>query len=740
MILSTDISRITLNAELKNNNKFVDFEIAPTEPLDVSFSWNIPQGYFSIDRSTRQFNFDLKYANTASNLDLAVDGVYTTTEGDGLKIDLNGLESGLVEIDTGKTLTLNVGINKDGTEPVELSSKVEFHNGGSTKLQWDWSQTETSYVHFNSVSYVKFQDFILNFPTKTFNVECGNVKLVGTSKFNLDLQPDSDLTIGGTNQVEIDNLNIGIEKWTGSLGYGNSEGNFDIILQPNSRYYELNMGNKFQLQNFDITYDPDGTTYDSLFSVDDFQIQYGGKTWFKHESGKYKYKIIGNNILNLENLDLEIGSGSNKIIDFSIPSFNIGGDGEIYTELNNQYIQIDADVKFNWDIQLDTLNYGDWELDGSFSGDASLTLNEWTVGQSGEIQILVNSPIDHSLNITHNDLTLSLGDIEINSGSITFDWGTSGNKKVYEIDNDATLNFEFIKISKGSRSISFGTQDISNGNFKIEVTPETSKTTISVFNSIPGFGPKITYKDTSKSLNIGISLTSLNNEITKGVTLIYDESQKKISIDSNNEQIAQWMQLEIIKNNVGRRLALHGLQVDNFYIDLDSNGHWESCGGKIYLANRLVYSKLINNEWKDFDIQWDLQSTVKSLTFESEFDLTINLVSLEIKNVEFTSYLDVTDYLELKWKLTGTITEYKEFHFDTNNEKISSLTFEIIGPNDRGVKIEGGGVQAQNFYIKWKLLPPGGNLLIGGTIGYNWVDIWGTLNGGSSWIKIWGKN
>ncbi|MCX6668139.1 MAG: PKD domain-containing protein [Euryarchaeota archaeon] len=797
---------LTFNAELSltEPERYIDFQCTLLNNWGVTFAWNPQEGYFSIDQSKNEIVFDFIYKR--DDFRLTIDGNYDI-KCHVLKFMFNDLEKGVVEFEYIKDneedpqLIFNVSLQKTANPQFTLSAKIEtgFYYGGHYRLKWDTKFY--NYVCLESThGYITVKNFNLDVPERQLVVKVDELILKATSSYiNLSLENSINLKIGGGNQIEIFGLDGTIKSWSTQLAYVKSIGNFIIDIKPADRYFGLQTPQKLELEGIHIIYDTSGEYYDTEFSTDRLNIESGGLIWFDYDDSptpKLKWNIEGNYIINTTNLHLVIGSGASKHVDFTIPTFSVSAHGSIYHELTSQSLYVNADIDFGWDLQIQTLNLGDWEINGTFTGKASMTLNEWQPGQSGHLNFQVYRSIHHSLKIIHDDLKMEIGNININtytmqlvdidwqrgypghlyitnntisSGSISLfkitypndyvielgnlsfnsgtrpklDWYEEAGAKVYVylLNNTVnTLNLDLIKITHGTKSVSFGIPIINIGKLRLGITEKTDGTILTIQNSILNLAPSLTYNDTSKNLEWEVKLTSLNHDFNKVVSLAYNETLKKITLDSNNESIAQWVQFTIIKNNVGRRLALYGLKVDDFYIDLDANGHWEGCGGKIYLANRLVYSKLINNEWRDLDIQWDLQnaSGLKSLTFDSEFDLTINLVSLELLGVELTSFIDLpADHLGVQWKLIAGVNEYKEFHFDTNNDTLAINFYFMVG--ELGLDLVSPGIRAENFYVKWRLWPPELPEK-GGFIEYEEAALYGTRDGGANWYQIWPRD
>jgi hypothetical protein len=669
-----------------------------------------------------------------------------------------------------------------------MKTGLTFEQRGNMILEWD---QQLSYITMDSSNSLKFTNFELIAPRLSIAAE--EVKLTGNAYFNLNLQQGYNFELQGTNQITLTNFEANIQKWSGSIGYAKSFGNFDINLEPNNKKYEFNSTSNLQLDSFNLMYDDSNPDYDTEFAIDALVLVSGGSIWFDFGSFTPKFNIQDSYQLSLDDLHFAIGS----TVDFSITSFTTAGAGQIYTELNNQHLYVFTNMAFNWDIDIQTLNYGHWQVDGSYSGCGSMTLTEWTPGQSGQVAFSVITPLHHDLQIVRNDLVIDLGTLNLNSGSATIkwqreqpsdngyfnltnngiagslallkinftntqnpfefetgnitiqpgtlymDWQKQTNIKMLHINNGLTINLALVKLKWGDKTITIGDISLNPGQFKIVY--DTLNKTITLKNSMNAFGPLCTYEDADRKLSV--DLLNLINDYSKTMTLKwYEDASNKIVglyLDTDKVNLVDWIVFESIKYDpngaTGRRIALGGFQADDFKIMKNANDKLE-ISGYLYIANHITYSRLVNlsnDVWEDLDVQWDLTSSLKWIKFESDFDVSIILLSLDLFGIQFTSEFDLTNYLEVKWALSGDASQYKEFYFDTNGQVLSSVNFIILGPNNRGIQVVGGGIWAEDFYVKWKLWPPlQADIIVGGTIGYETATVYGTIDG-NTWIEIW---
>ncbi len=783
--LSSDMTGLTLNAELKDiaqPNHCIDFQATVEDSFQLTFEWSLPDGYFSLQRSITAFSFDFFFSQESATLDIF--GTYTAGEGDGLTFTFPNLGQGVIEIGTGKTVDMHL-IAENLQTTATLSTDITFAQEGQVKLEWD----ESTSLHLNASHALTFSQFDLSAPQASLTAD--EIGLASASHFNLHV--GDELQLGGENQVTFSNIDATIRNWSGTLASGQSVGDFDIILRPYEKYCEVDVNNNLALEDISLVYDSPSDQYDMTFSIAAFDTQYGSTLWFDFMDATPKFDIQGTHVLDLVALDLAIGSA----INFSIPSFDIGGSGHLYSEFNAQHFYVSSDVDVDWDLDIHTLNYGEWYLNGTFSGNGTMAVTEWQPGQSGQVSFSVLSPVYHSLELIHDDLAIEIGNINLSSGSLDINWerealfengkfnltnnGISGslsllklsyddaqdpiaielgnliiqpgtfsidwlrkvtNRKLFHIENSLTATLGLVKATWDDKTVTIGNLELTPGEFKF--TWDTLNNRVTINNGMAGFGPLCTYEDEDRKLSVGF--VNLVDEYSKTMTLRWfeDTSHKitGISLDTDDADLVDWIEFESIRYDpagaTGRRIALGGLRADNFKLLKNGNGQLE-ISGKLFISSGFTYSRLTdleNDTWEDLTITWDLQSDLKTITMSSEFDPTINLLSAELLGITFTSEITLTDYLQVKWKLDTS--GQKEFHLDTNDSVLSTLSFALIGPNGKGVEIVGGGLWADDFYVTWQLWPPKNfDVSSGGDIGYDTATVYGTVNYGQTWIEIW---
>jgi hypothetical protein len=329
-------------------------------------------------------------------------------------------------------------------------------------------------------------------------------------------------------------------------------------------------------------------------------------------------------------------------------------------------------------------------------------------------------------------LEFQLGNVSVEPGNIFLDWSRLGSEKHFHIENYATFNMDLIKViwdkdEEDEKILTLGTIGLSPGQFKF--LWNTSIKRVKINNGINSFGPVCTYEDNDRFLSV--DLLNLKNDYSKTFTLQWFENStgdvNGIYVDTDGTDIVDWFEFISIKynssGNTGRKLSLEGLNADDFY--MKTNGGLD-VGGKLHIADNITYSRLVNlddNSWESLNLQWNLQSTPKWIRFESEFDLILNLLTLEIGGFKFTTDFDLTDYMEVKWDWAPL--QGGEFHLDTNGQTVSSLYINITGPNNNGVGIVGGGVWTENWWITWFPVTTSGP----STIGYDSIAFYVYIDG-----------
>jgi len=786
---TSDTDGLTLNAELKDEQgQSIDFHATSNIDFDIKFSWDLSDGYFELQRSMKDIDFDFSLIKGGSSLDIS--GNFQGGDDEGFVLKFADLQHGSIEFSN--DIAFDVNINAENQETV-LNTDLAFTTGGDVKLNWN----EEINFAVDLTSSLGLSNFDLRRNENYVTVE--QITLSGGGRFGLVYTKDVQLSLGGTTGAIISNFDAKIGHWSGTIVSAAVGGGFDITLKPTDKYYELDSDSSFIIEGFDINYDGLGETYDIDFDINYFNKSSGGNIWFDFSTSTPKFNLDSENIITLNNLHLMVGSYSSSSIDFTISNFDVNNDGSIYGEWENDYLFVDADVDFSWDIAIQTLNYGDWEINGELEGDASITINEWQPGQSGDVTFSINDDIYHSFQVIHDDLTLDfgtldfdqgtiafdwqreqapnngyininnsgvtgtlnllkityddqqnpfeleLGNISVSSGSIYMDWSRQTNQKMLYIDNSLTVNMELIKFTWDDKTISLGDLSLNPGEFKF--TWDTINKKVTLNNGITGLGPICSYEDENRKFSV--DLLNLEDNYSKTMTLKWNETDGSISgiyLDTDNHYLVDWIEFESIKysssGDTGRRIALGGLKADNFYISKNTDGNLE-IGGKLHIVNHITYSKLVNNDWKDLDVEWDLDlDGIGYIEFITDPGFNEDLeISTTLKGVDIDATFELPQYLKFGWDVDfdgdGSVS------IDTDNESVYEIGFTIskdaYGYSPRwGLYVSGAGLQAEDYERYWDFSNPPGQWEIGSN-GYielgcinnvyiawngNWYDLW----------------
>jgi len=327
---------------------------------------------------------------------------------------------------------------------------------------------------------------------------------------------------------------------------------------------------------------------------------------------------------------------------------------------------------------------------------------------TGAIEMDVNSPgVLHSLSVVRDNLNFTLGEFMLSPGLLIFNWirDDNINQGYFYINSGISVSINLAKISWNTKSVTFSLLNVKSGEFKFAWDEPSKELTIN--NGMASFGPQLSFVDTSQDLEITGSLAGLQSDYSKTITLQWYEDNGQIVgiyIDTSNTHLAQYLQISYIKADSGKRITVYGLQCDAFYIVKD--GGEFKWGGKIYIANRITFSKLVNSDWKDLDVRWNLQAQEKWIRFERdpEFELILNLFETEIFGFSISSEINLMngEYFELRWDIgiTGKV------YIDTNWEYLVSINL-LIGPDfGIGVDVTVNALRAEDWWVEWTAWPP----------------------------------
>jgi len=764
----SDTSGLTVGAELRNftqGNQTIEFLATSNEDLDIKLQWSLPDGYFELQRSTK--NIDFEFFLLQDDIQLDIKGNYVGGPDDGFVFHFKDFQHGIIELVSDKSLQLDI-FAKNPLTMATLTTNLEFSTGGNVKLEWN----ELMDINIDGYASLGLYNFTLNSPIGRVSLE--EITLKGATNLELIRDEPSQFQLNGNGQISISQFEVEIGDWYSKITYANTGGGLDVLLQPKDKYYQISSDYSITLEGFDIEYDGIGDVHDMDFEIDYFDMYSEGKIWFDFSTDTPKFKFEGKDAVDVSNLHLAIGTRSTSVINFTISNAHLNSEGTIYGEWNNDYLFVDADVDFNWNIDISTLNYGSWMVNGTFEGSASMNA-EWH-SNSGEIDFKIGeSGIFHSLEITHNNLTLNIGSFELTPGDITFQWqreqsstngyfnisndGVNGKLTLFDIshniqqnlfklkfsdievesgnfymewsrrtsekmiylDNEMTIDMNLIKACWDEKTVIFGDLSLLPGEFKF--TWDTVNKLITLNNGMQGLGPTLSYEDNDRKLSL--SLLNLQDDYSKTMTLKWFEEQNGnisgLYVDTDDTNLVKWIEFESINyhssGNRGRKIAINGLRANQFKVIKNDDDNLEITGW-LYIANNLTYSKLVNDEWKDINIKWNLNfDGIGNIEFTADPAFNLELeISTKFSGVDIITTFDLPQYLKFGWDVDFDGNGF--ISIDTNNESIYEINFKIYKDTQSyqpkwGLYIGAAGLKAEDYNISWDFsLPPGQWILI----------------------------
>ena len=483
-----------------------------------------------------------------------------------------------------------------------------------------------------------------------------------------------------------------------------------------------------QINNFDANVLVGSTD----LQVDFYKLVISGEFGIYLDDASDEININADGTIDLDNFNGEFGN-------FEISAdVEMDGNGDISTEWTEDTLYVDADVDYIWEVTISSPIIGEWTANGELIGAVIVDAN-WP---NNQVDLTIDDYGSFTLlEIIHDSLSFKLGDIYLEPGSIIFSWyrDDANQNGWILVDSEFTQNIcslNLAELSWGTKSLSVGWPCLKPGDFKFTWNVPNKKMTVN--NGIEGLGPTVTYKDTSQNREIFASAGNLQDDYSKTMTLEWYEDGGQISglkLDTDNVYLANIVSVGSIKGaSDGKKISLDGLKCNDFYIRKLS-GEFEF-GGQLQLASGITFSKLENNDWKDLSVEWDLTSDEKIIRFtrDPDFDLEINLFSVDILGFTFSSQIDLMygEYIEIKWDIgtTGAVS------IDTDWEYIASISF-TVGP-DYGIGLDFTiyTLRAQDWRLEWTAWPPQQwNIEEYGTKQYGGVEIDIYYDG--SWHDLW---
>ena len=763
---SSDTEGLTLNVELKDvtqQNQIVDFQATSNEELDIKLLWSIQDGYFELQRSTKNIDFD--FLLSQENLELKVNGNYQGGPDEGFTLKFNDLIDGYLEVQSDKNLNLTIAAENFDRDTT-INTDLEFVTSGNMILHWN----ELIGANFSGTASIGLYDFLIT--SQDGQIGAGSIVFEEDSNFGFQIGYNTQLQIGGSGAISFSQFEGDVGNWINSIDSLFLDGSYDIKIKPLSKYFDFDSSQSITVSGFNIEHNGPGDENDVVLEIDSLFMHSGGNSWFDFSSTP-SFNFDSEDYIDLSDFHLAVGSGGSSAIDFTISEAHVDKKGTIYGEWNDQYLNLDAAVDFNWNLAISTLNFGDWETNGEIEGSVNI-ISQWD-GKTGNITFDVGeSGLSHDFEIIHDDLILNLGTMDLEPGDITFEWqrednpvngyfniinngltgdltlfklthddssdpfvlefGTitlsSGNlfmewsrqtdDKFIHVDNDISLDFDLIKISWDEKSVSLEDLILSPGEFRFYWNYADKIATIN--NGIDGLGPSLSYEDEDQK--ISVSCLNLQDDYSKTMTLKwYEDDVDNVSgvyLDTDGENLLDWIEFSYIKHNfggdTGRKIAIGGLQADDFTIVKNDEGNIE-VSGKIYLANHITYSKLVNNDWKDLDIQWDVNfDGIGNIGFtaDSEFNLGID-ISSEFSGVNINTSFDLPNQINISWDID--FDGEGHIGLDTNSEEVYELDFWFYKETAQyqpkwGIYLNCVGVVAEDYVLSWDFTPPPGEWIM----------------------------
>ncbi|MCK4364907.1 MAG: PKD domain-containing protein [Thermoplasmatales archaeon] len=773
---SLQVNNLYFEAEISSETLTVEAdEIFIGADGDLTIDWDINNEEITLG-SVAGINFGFENIDVSyDTFDISIIG-RLVVQGDGSI----SVEPGEFEASFSGSLTLSDGFGFEiNSEVVKLEGRFNLQMG-SGAITISWSEDEL-YCDLDGGMFLSIEDFYFEIEQLKIDAERAEIGFNGDltitiDKSNKKFEIYSDLLFGFNNLI----VNMNVDgNWhqicsvnnfaIGGGGYVLVDSNSEIVVDFNGQLTINNLqvtppsnwnaglyigsaslsGNAYLQMEKDpltgngeftlttLSGDVTGTisqfnayiligSNDLDVSLWNFQIE--GAFSIDLDNGDDEAILSASGLLSVTNLQVEYG-------DLSITTnIDIEGEGDFSGTYSDNNLDISIDAAFTWDIWLNSALIGEWEAEGNLDGNLDIEA-VWSTGTGYVFVNIIEEGTFNLLDITHDDLNLNLVDILLPVGTVKFEWfRDSAQQEGYflidsELDGNPSANLA--TITWGTKSVSVGWPCIKPGDFKFEW--DIPDRFLRFRNGIEDLAPTFTYKDTSTNFELFASSGSLPYNYSKAINFIWYEQNGQISgilIDTDGTYLAELIEIGFKKGSSGRKLAIYGLACDNFYIKKDSSGNLE-WGGNIYLANHLIYSKLISDDWKDFDVEWNFQGQEKWIKFTKDpaFTFTLELLDVEIGGFEFTSTITIgnNQFFEVKWDIgvSGKIS------LDTNWEYFSTFDFEIWHPSTQdGVLIEIGGLRAQDWWVKWTAWPPAQwNLQTGGDLQIANIDIWVCDNG-----------
>ena len=459
--------------------------------------------------------------------------------------------------------------------------------------------------------------------------------------------------------------------------------------------------------------------------------------------------------LNMNNFSLVFKNG------VEISSDDAFFEGALEVEWAEEQLFIGVESNIDWDLTVDTPNFGAWTMKGLLEGNVQIN-SEWQSGKSGTLEFVTGSNgVLHDFFIEHEDLELHLGTFNLSTGSILFDW-KRGNNGYLEMDNDgitASLDFcsilhppslfsfevgtislipgytviswenttnlihlnlnsgiifdiAFVKLTQEDTVLKLTGLDIQPGIFDFKCYKIDNK--MEFKNGISGFGPKVSIQKNNEIFKVSLFDISTNEKTTTLEWYKDGDTITGFSVDTSGSKFAKWIECLYKKgDNYGRKLAIYNIKADGFTIR--NQGSTVYLNGKID-GSRLVYHNYLNGNWHMLsDTRWNVNGDGQgyfSMECDPDWNLEVSpLILWSEYNVQIDSTVYAPSFFNLTWDF-GFGPLHAFIGLDTDGETIGNIVMDI---HDSwwNVIIDGSTLAAENFWIYWEIFQ---GIETGGTI------------------------
>jgi hypothetical protein len=593
--------------------------------------------------------------------------------------------------------------------------------------------------------------------------------LARLGRFGASQEPMIELQCAGSTSLSGFQFDFGETsdptEWHASIGSASGALDLNIELYAHIKHYAFEGSASFNANSVYLEYDSSGYEWDSIINIDSFDFNGAGyaKLNLKYQPN---FRIDGNVYADLDNFYVATGVGSSEEKKVTIPDLYLNGNGELYGTWDEGYLQLDGDVDVQYNVDMETLNYGTWHADGHIIGDAMMEAY-WAAGETGHIDLTIRE--DSSINlltIEHDNLVLDFLSMDIDNTvypvTSTVEWDR-GDVGYFDIDNEIDGQLKLFELDYNNEEwalsfgITVGTINIDPGDLLITWDKNDPNEGEVVGRngilSIEGLEFYLTLDET----DVTVKFADFVKDYNKPVTLKwYKDTGGNIVggyIDSSNTELATWIEFEAVNNANGKgvRATLYGLKADQFWFKKQTDGEWDF-DGEIQIANRLTVALLWNNVWHELDLQWEFNTDPEdswmkyTCTCPDNEDIIFHLLSLNVGQWNFDVDLELyaNRYLLIEYNFAVN-DNYGHIRMDTGNQYIGALLWEISKDSDPdfGIEIIVEGLKAGEYNGELPLLYWYRDGIIWG-IGWNaaWdqmdmvnLEIWAKLDG--TWTKIW---